>query len=40
VSEEVKFVRGNDRVSRLAARADIAAEVSQVRADMAEADRT
>jgi DNA-binding transcriptional regulator YiaG len=40
MSEEVKFIRGNDRISRLAARPDIADEVAQVRADMAEADRT
>jgi DNA-binding transcriptional regulator YiaG len=40
MSEEVKFIRGNDRINRLAARPDIAAEVTQVRADMAEADRT
>lgn len=40
MSEEVKFIRGNDRINRLARRPDIAAEVAQVRADMAEADRT
>ena len=40
MSEEVKFIRGNDRINRLAARPDIAAEVAQVRTDMAEADRT
>ena len=40
MSEEVKFIRGNDRISQLAQRPDIAAEVAQVRADMAEADRT
>jgi len=40
MSEEIKFIRGNDRISQLAQRPDIAAEVAQVRADMAEADRT
>ncbi len=40
MSEEVKFIRGNDRINQLAQRPDIAAEVAQVRAGMAEADRT
>jgi DNA-binding transcriptional regulator YiaG len=40
VTEEVKFTRGNDRISQLAQRPDIAEDVAQVRADMAEADRT
>jgi hypothetical protein len=40
LSEEVKFIRGNDRINPLAQRSDIAAEVAQIRADMAEADRT
>ena len=40
MTEEVKFIRGNDRINQLAQRPDIAAEVAQVRADMAEADRT
>ena len=40
MTEEVKFIRGNDRISRLAQRPDIAAGVAQIRADMAEADRT
>jgi DNA-binding transcriptional regulator YiaG len=40
MSKEVRFIRGNDRINRLAQRPDIAAEVTQVRADMAEADRT
>jgi DNA-binding transcriptional regulator YiaG len=40
MSEEVKFIRGNDRINQLAQRPDIAAEVAQVRAEMAEADRT
>jgi DNA-binding transcriptional regulator YiaG len=40
MSEEVKFIRGNDRIRQLARRPGIAAEVAQVRAEMAEADRT
>ena len=40
MTEEVKFIRGNDRISQLAQRPDIAEGVAQVRADMAEADRT
>ena len=40
MADEVKFIRGNDRIGKLAQRPDIAAEVAQVRADMAEADRT
>src|ERR1035441_6383905 len=40
MSEEVKFIRGNDRIRQLAWRPGIAAEVAQVRAEMAEADRT
>lgn len=40
MAEEIKFIRGNDRISQLGRRPDIAAEVAQVRADMAEADRT
>src|SRR3984885_11736358 len=40
MDEEVKLIRGNDRINRLAQRPDIAAEVTQIRAGMAEADRT
>jgi hypothetical protein len=40
MDEEVKLIRGNDRINRLAQRPDIAAEVTQIRVDMAEADRT
>jgi DNA-binding transcriptional regulator YiaG len=40
MDEEVKLIRGNDRINRLAQRPDIAAEVTQIRADMAEANRT
>lgn len=39
MSEE-KFIRSNDRINQLAQRPDIADEVAQVRAEMAEADRT
>lgn len=38
--DDVRFIRGNDRIRQLAQRPDIADEVAQVRADMAEADRT
>jgi hypothetical protein len=40
MTEEVKFIRGNDRISQLARRPDIADGVIRVRAEMAEADRT
>lgn len=36
----IKLIRGNDRINRLAQRPGIAADVAQIRADMAEADRT
>ena len=40
MTEEVKFIRGNERISQLAQRPDIADGVTRVRAEMAEADRT
>ena len=40
MTEDVKFIRGNDRVSQLAQRPDLAEGVAQVRRDMEEADRT
>ena len=40
MTEEVKFIHGNDRISQLAQRPDIADGVTRVRAEMAEADRT
>ncbi len=40
MTEDVKFVRGNERVERLANRSDIAAGVAKTRRRMAEADRT
>ncbi|MGH3277194.1 MAG: hypothetical protein ACRDNZ_23055 [Streptosporangiaceae bacterium] len=40
MDQEVKLTRGNDRISRLAQRPGIAADVARIRAGMAEADRT
>ena len=40
MTEEVKFIRGNDRINQLAQRPDIAAERRPGPRDMAEADRT
>ena len=40
MTEEVKFISSNDCIRQLAQRPDIAAGVAQVRADMADADRT
>lgn len=40
MTEEVKFIRGNDRINQLAQRPDIADGVARVRAEMAEADHT
>ncbi|WP_322763338.1 helix-turn-helix transcriptional regulator [Frankia sp. Cr2] len=40
MTDDVTFIRGNDRIHQLASRPDIAADVAQVRQDMAEADRT
>jgi hypothetical protein len=37
MSAEVKFIRGNDRINHLARRTDIADDVAQIRAAMAEA---
>ena len=39
MSEEVKFIRGNDRINQLAQRPGITDGVTRVRAEMAEADR-
>lgn len=39
MSEEVKFIRGNDRINQLAQRPGIIDGVTRVRAEMAEADR-
>jgi hypothetical protein len=38
--EEVTFIRVNGRIRQLVERPDVAGEVAQLRADMAEADRT
>ena len=40
MTEEGKFIRGNDRINQLAQRPDIADGVNRIRAEMAEADRT
>src|SRR5258708_18013275 len=40
MTKEAKFTRGNDRISQLAQRPDIAEGVARVRAGMADADRT
>lgn len=40
MTEKVKFIRGNDRIGRLAQRPDLAEGVAQVRREMDEADRT
>jgi DNA-binding transcriptional regulator YiaG len=40
MTKDVRFIRGNDRISQLAQRPDLAADVAQVRRDMEEADRT
>jgi DNA-binding transcriptional regulator YiaG len=40
MTEDVRFIRGNDRVNQLAQRPDLAADVAQIRRDMADADRT
>jgi DNA-binding transcriptional regulator YiaG len=40
MTEDVKFIRGNDRISQLARRPDLAPGIAQVRSEMAEADRT
>ena len=40
MSDDVTFIRGNDRIQRLAERPDLADEVAQIRRDMEDADRT
>lgn len=40
MSEDVTFIRGNDRIERLAERPDLADDVVRVRRDMEDADRT
>ncbi len=40
MTEDVRFIRGNDRISQLAQRPDLATGVAQVRRDMEDADRT
>jgi DNA-binding transcriptional regulator YiaG len=40
MTEDVRFIRGNDRIEALSRRAEIAEDVAQIRRDMDEADRT
>jgi DNA-binding transcriptional regulator YiaG len=40
VTEDVTFMRGNERIERLAERPDLAEDVARVRRDMEDADRT
>jgi DNA-binding transcriptional regulator YiaG len=40
MNEDVRFIRGSDRIEALGRRADIAEDVAKIRRDMAEADRT
>lgn len=39
MDNEVRLIRGSDRIRQLSGRHDIAGEVARVRAEMAEADR-
>jgi DNA-binding transcriptional regulator YiaG len=39
VTDDVKFIRGNDRINRLAERPDLAPGINQVREEMEAADR-
>lgn len=39
-TEEVKLIRGNDRINQLAKRPDIAEGVARIRVEVAGADRT
>jgi DNA-binding transcriptional regulator YiaG len=40
MTEDVTFMRGNERIERLAERPDLAEDVARVRRDMEDADRT
>jgi DNA-binding transcriptional regulator YiaG len=40
MSDDVTFIRGNDRIERLAERPDLADDIARVRRDMEDADRT
>ena len=40
MTEEVKFIRGSDRINQLAKRPDIADGVARIRVEMSGADRT
>jgi DNA-binding XRE family transcriptional regulator len=39
VTDDVRFIRGNDRINRLAERPDLAPGINQVREEMEAADR-
>jgi DNA-binding transcriptional regulator YiaG len=40
MSDEVTFIRGNERIERLAERPDLSEDIARVRRDMEDADRT
>jgi len=40
MGDDVTFIRGNDRIERLAERPDLANDVARIRRDMEDADRT
>ena len=40
MSDDVTFIRGNERIERLAERPDLAEDLARVRRDMEDADRT
>lgn len=40
MSDDITFIRGNDRIERLAERPDLTDDVARVRRDMEDADRT
>jgi DNA-binding transcriptional regulator YiaG len=40
MSDDLTFIRGNERIERLAERPDLAEDVARVRRDMEDADRT
>jgi hypothetical protein len=40
MTDDVRFIRGNHRISQLAQRPDLAEGIAQVRRDMEDADRT
>ena len=40
MGDDVTFIRGNDRIGRLAERPDLADDIARVRREMEDADRT